>query len=78
MGSGTIRVRATNGSGFADWTVDYATAAAIVAPSFVDDTGTPQTWTQGQAITPLAVPQASGTPTPTYAAVGTLPSWDSV
>ena len=73
QGSGTITIRATNSEGSADWTVTYATGAPLVAPSFVDDTGDAQTWTQGMAITPITVDVASGNPTPTYAAVGTLP-----
>ena len=56
----------------ADWTVTYTTRVALVAPSFVDDTGDAQTWTQNVGITPLTVPAASGNPIPTYAAVGTL------
>ena len=47
---------------------------ATVAPSFADDTGDAQDWTQGTAITPITVPAATGAPTPTYAAVGTLPA----
>ena len=77
VGSGTIRIRATNSEGTADWTVTYTTAAAPpadVAPSFTDDTGNAQSWTQNTAITPITVPAASGTPTPTYAAVGSLPA----
>ena len=45
-----------------------------VAPSFADDTGDAQTWTENVAIAPVTVPAADGTPTPTYAAVGTLPA----
>ena len=74
VGSGTITIRATNSEGTADWTVDYTTAAPLVPPSFANDTGTPQSWTTGIAITPLTVPAANGNPTPTYAAVGTLPA----
>ena len=44
------------------------------APSFADDTGDAQSWTQNTAIVPVTVPAATGTPTPTYAAVGTLPA----
>ena len=44
------------------------------APAFSDDTGDAQAWTQNIAIGPITVPQASGTPTPTYAPVGALPS----
>ena len=73
-GSGTITIRATNSEGDADWTVDYTTAAALAAPVFADDTGDAQTWIENDAITPLTVPAASGNPTPTYAAVGTLPA----
>ena len=47
---------------------------ADVAPSFADNTGDAQNWTQNQAITPITVPAAAGTPAPTYAAVGALPA----
>ena len=40
------------------------------APSWTDDTGDAQAWTQNEAITPVTVPGASGIPVPTYAAVG--------
>ena len=42
-------------------------------PVFADDTGAAQTWTVGDAVTSITVPAATGTPTPTYAAVGSLP-----
>ena len=73
-GSGTIRIRATNPAGTADWTVAYTTVGADVAPSFADPTGDAQTWTQNQAITPITVPAATGNPTPTYSAIGALPA----
>ena len=38
-----------------------------VAPSFADDTGEARTWTQNAAIPAITVPEADGTPTPTYA-----------
>ena len=44
------------------------------APSWADDTGDAQTWTQNTAITSFTVPAASGSPTPTYAVVGSLPA----
>ena len=73
-GSGTIRIRATNSQGSDDWTVTYTAAAAQTAPAFADNTGDAQSWFTGVAITSLTVPAATGTPTPTYAAVGGLPS----
>ena len=74
-GSGTITIRAINSEGRAEWTVTYTVTAGNVAPSFVDDTGNPQTWTENQAVTPvISVPAATGTPTPSYAVVGTLPA----
>ena len=73
-GSGTIRVRATNSEGDDDWTVRYTTLAALAAPSFADDTGDAQAWTQGTAITPITVPEADGNPSPSYAVVGSLPA----
>ena len=48
--------------------------SSLVAPTFTDNTGNAQTWTQNVAIASVAVPSASGTPTPTYAAIGTLPT----
>ena len=44
------------------------------APSFADDTGFSQAWAPGTTITPVTVPIASGSPTPTYAVVGNLPA----
>ena len=72
-GSGTITIRATNSEDTADWTVAYTTNAPLSAPSFTDNTGDAQTWTQNQAITDITVPAASGNPTPTYAVEGALP-----
>ena len=46
----------------------------VAAPSFADDTGDAQAWTVGAAITSITVPPASGSPTPTYAVVGSLPA----
>ena len=51
-------------------TLTDETPGTNIAPAFADDTGDAQTWTQNTAITPITVPAASGTPTPTYAAVG--------
>ena len=45
-----------------------------VAPSFADDTGDAQTWEMGTAITAITVPEADGTPAPTYAVEGSLPA----
>ena len=45
-----------------------------VAPSFADDTGDAQTWTQNTAITDITVPEADGDPPPTYAVEGSLPA----
>ena len=45
-----------------------------VAPSFTDDTGDDQDWTQNDAITDILVPTASGAPAPTYAVQGSLPA----
>ena len=74
VGNGTIRIRATNSEGTADWTVAYATVAQPVAPNFANDTGDDQTWTQNVGIASITVPTATGNPTPTYAAVGSLPN----
>ena len=45
-----------------------------VAPSFANDTGDAQTWEMGTAITAITVPEADGTPAPTYAVEGVLPA----
>ena len=74
INSGTITIEATNSEGSANWTVTYATRAALNAPSFVDSTGDAQSWTEGTAITPLTVPTADGNPVPTYGSVGSLPA----
>ena len=74
VGSGTITIRATNAGGTADWTVDYTTAAALVAPSFVGGNGDAQNWTVGTAIASVAIPQATGVPDPTYSQIGTAPA----
>ena len=71
--TGTIRIRATNSQGTDDWSFTYAVSAALQAPAFANDSGTPRTWTLNQPITPLIVPAANGNPTPTYARVGALP-----
>ena len=74
-GSGTITVTATNSEGSADWTVAYAFVAAAVAPSWTDDTGDAISGTAGTAIANVTVPAVdAGTPAPTYAVVGSLPS----
>ena len=43
---------------------------AAAAPSWTDDTGDAQDWVQNTAITAITVPEASGSPAPTYAATG--------
>ena len=74
IGSGTITIRATNSEGNDDWSVAYTTVVALTAPTFADDTGDAQNWTQNQAIAPITVPAATGNPAPTYAVVGMLPA----
>ena len=44
------------------------------APSFADDTGDAQTWEMGTTIASITVPEADGTPEPTYAVEGVLPA----
>ena len=75
-----MRVRnipAMSGSSFrhdaALWRVEFQDGGASVAPSFADPTGDAQSWIQNQAIPSITVPEASGTPAPTYAVVGGLP-----
>ena len=72
-GSGTIRIRAANSAGTADWTVAYSFASATEAPSFDDPTGEPISGVPGTAIANVTVPLANGTPAPTYSVVGALP-----
>ena len=74
-----FQFRATNSVGDsayspnANATTD-ATPTTLTAPVFSDDMGNAQTWARGEAITPVTVPAASGSPTPTYAVVGALPA----
>ena len=58
---------------------DY-TLGAVAAPSWADNTGDDQDWTQNTAIADIVVPHALGNPVPTYSASG-LPigvSFDSL
>ena len=73
-GSGTIRVRATNSEGTADWTVAYTFTVSLSAPAFAHDTGTPVTCSRGTAIVPVTVPAATGVPAPSNTVVGSLPA----
>ena len=73
VGSGSIRIRATNSQGSDTWIVFYTTVAAQAAPVFADDTGDDITGTVGTAISAVTVPSADGNPTPTYALVGSTP-----
>ena len=70
--TGTIRIRATNSEGTADWTVAYSFVHPP-EPHFEDDTGDPVDWFVGIEIPTFVVPEAEGTPAPTYAVVGSLP-----
>ena len=47
--------------------------AGPAAPNFSDDTGDDLAWRQGDKITPVVVPEASGNPAPAYSVVGALP-----
>ena len=78
--SGTITITAMNtvdgSQETADYTFDYAIAAAPivnVAPFWSETTGSTATLTVGTAITDLVIPEANGTPTPTYSIEGDLP-----
>ena len=73
LGSGTIRIRASNSEGNDDWTVDYNIEEVLSLPRFIDDTGDAQDWTQNTAINAITVPQAIGYPVPIYSVVGNLP-----
>ena len=55
-------------------TLTFTDDPPTVAPSFSDDTGDAQTWEMGTAITAITVPEADGTPAPTYAVEGVLPA----
>ena len=77
----TARGTGTNATDGTSDTVDAATRSATVrnvvgltVPSFADDMGDAQAWTQNAAILTVTVPAASGNPAPAYAAVGALPS----
>ena len=78
-GSGTIRIRARNSAGTADWTVTYfftdpaPPPPGTVRPSFSNPTGSAISGTVGTAIANVTVPAAAGTPAPTYAVMGSLP-----
>ena len=74
-----FQFRATNSVGDSQYSPNAnattdATPTTLTAPAFADDTGDAQTWTTGTAIASITVPTATGNPTPTYAAVGALPS----
>ena len=74
-----FRFRATNNVGDSLYglitrATTEATPTNLTAPAFADDTGDDQDWTQDAAITSITVPAATGTPTPAYAAVGSLPA----
>ena len=74
-----FQFRATNSVGDSQYSPNAnattdATPTTLTAPAFADDTGDAQTWTMGTAIASIAVPTATGNPTPTYAAVGALPA----
>ena len=45
-----------------------------IAPTFSDDTGDDQDWTQNTAIVATPIPRSSGVPAPTYASVGDEPA----
>ena len=55
-------------------TVTITVRAVLVIPSFTDNTGDSQAWSNGTAISNIVVPEASGMPAPTYAVVGALPT----
>ena len=74
VGSGTITITATNSNGSDDWTIAYNTALEVEAPDFSSITGVAKTWISETAIVNVVVPRASGTPTPVYSVVGSLPA----
>ncbi len=59
-----------------EWTASgtASTESQAIAPVFADDTGDEISGTVGQAIADVTVPEATGMPAPTYAAVGDLPA----
>ena len=71
------RIKARNAQGVGPQSASVSVTTSAVpgaAPSFADDTGITQAWAPGTTIYSITVPIASGTPTPTYAAIGALPS----
>ena len=73
VGTGTITIRAINATGSDEWTVDYVFAAGVV-PRFATDAGTAISTRAGVPVADVVVPEATGFPTPSYAAVGALPA----
>ena len=71
-GSGTLRIRAVNSHGADIWRVPYTFAAAS-APHFLNSSIN-LTSNVGSPIADIIVRVASGFPTPSYAAVGALPT----
>ena len=69
-----FQFRATNDEDDSPYSLSATdtTQSPVAVPAFVDDTGDAQSWKQDRAITPITVPAATGNPSPTYAAVGTL------
>ena len=51
-----------------------ATPTTLTAPAFADNTGDDQDWDEDVVIAAITVPAATGNPTPTYAAEGSLPA----
>ena len=71
-----VQWRAGNSIGNGPWSDsrEITTLGALFAPAFADGTGNAQTWTQDSAIANITVPAATGSPSPTYAAIGALPT----
>ena len=73
----TLRLTVTDDDGaeaHAEVMITVRAAAATAAPVFADDTGDPISGTVEQPITTVTVPEATGTPAPTYVVVGDLPA----
>ena len=72
VGSGTIRIRATNSQGMADWTAPYDFEQAADAPAFAQARGAFLAALDSPLM--IVAPLATGVPAPVYSLVGDLPA----
>ena len=72
-------IQAVNVAGTDTWSVVYAIVADTAAPpSFSDDPGDAQAWTQNTAITDITVTLAAGNPTTDLCHRGQPSRWDNI